>query len=77
MFTRAGYSEVQETQAWSDGMIDAVTFSGAEDAVAERVGQLFDWGASEVLASIVAVDPDREASWRRTVSLLAQLNKSI
>ncbi len=77
MFTRAGYPEAQETQAWSDGMIDAVTFSGTEEAVAERVRQLFDWGASEVFASIVTAGPDHEASWKRTVSLLAQLNKRL
>jgi len=77
MFAAAGYSEVQNTQDWSDGMIDAVTFSGDEDAVAERIRQLFDWGASEVFATVMTAGSNREASWERTVSLLAEVNKTL
>lgn len=77
MFTAAGHPEVQNTQAWSDAMIDSVTFSGNEDAVAERIRHLFDSGADEVFASVVTAGSNRRASWDRTVSLLAEVNKTL
>ncbi|MFQ5933967.1 MAG: hypothetical protein ACE5KI_04930, partial [Dehalococcoidia bacterium] len=77
MFADAGYPEAQESLAWSDRMIDAVVLSGGEETVTKRLLQLFDWGAGEVLVSVVAAGPDREASWERTVSLLAQVAKTL
>jgi F420-dependent oxidoreductase-like protein len=77
MFAASGYPEVRETRAWSDELVDAVTFSGDEDAVAGRIRQLFDWGASEVFASVFVAGADREASWKRTVNLLAEMNKTL
>jgi alkanesulfonate monooxygenase SsuD/methylene tetrahydromethanopterin reductase-like flavin-dependent oxidoreductase (luciferase family) len=47
--------------------------SGDEDTVAERVRAIFDWGASELLASVVPAGDDPEASEERTLRLLASL----
>ena len=53
MFADAGFPEALETGGWSDGMVEAVVLSGNEEVVGNRLKQLFDWGASEVLASVV------------------------
>ncbi|MCH8089449.1 MAG: LLM class flavin-dependent oxidoreductase [Chloroflexi bacterium] len=77
MFADAGFPEAEETETWSDRMLDAVVISGSEETVAERLGQLFEWGAGEVLASVLGAGADKQACWERTVRLLAQLNKSL
>ena len=76
MFADAGYPEAEQSGTWSDRMLDAVVLSGDEDAVGRRLRQLFDWGASEVLASVIVAGPDLGASWERTVHLLADMSKT-
>lgn len=77
MFADAGYPEAEETAAWSDRMLDAVVLSGDEETVARRLHQLFDWGATEILASVTTAGPDHAKSRERTMSLLSQVAKSI
>jgi F420-dependent oxidoreductase-like protein len=76
MLTAAGFPEAS-TGAWSDAMIDAVVLSGAESRVAERLQELFAFGATEVLVSPLAAGSDRTASVERTLRLLAQVAKAV
>ena len=72
MFAEAGFQGAPES-GWTDEMLDAVLISGDEDTVAEGVRAIFDWGASELLASVVPAGDDPEASEERTLRLLASL----
>ena len=56
-------------------MIDAVVLSGDESQVAERLRQLFSFGASEVLVSPISAGEDQAESIHRTTRLLAELAK--
>ncbi len=71
MFAEAGFPEAAETETWSDGMVEAVVFSGSEDKVSARINELFDWGISEIIATVVTVGDDSAASRDRTLALLS------
>jgi len=73
MFAEAGFPEAAQLEGWSDGMIESVVLSGSEERVSERVAELFDFGASEIIVSIVASGPDAAASRERTLALLSNL----
>ncbi|MEX2598692.1 MAG: LLM class flavin-dependent oxidoreductase [Dehalococcoidia bacterium] len=75
MFAEAGYPEAEATQAWSQGMADAVVFSGPEDRVAERTRELFGWGISEIIFHVVTAGADPTASRERTLRLIGDLAK--
>jgi alkanesulfonate monooxygenase SsuD/methylene tetrahydromethanopterin reductase-like flavin-dependent oxidoreductase (luciferase family) len=77
MFTVAGYPDVEKTGAWSERALGAVLFSGGEDEVADRLHRLFEWGASELLVSIVEAGRDREASRERSLALLARVSREV
>lgn len=75
MFAQAGHPEAAELQGWSDGMIESVVFAGSEEGIAARFDELFSWGASEVICSIVTAGSDTEGSRKRTLDLLTELAK--
>ena len=77
MFAEAGFPEAEETHEWSDGMQEAVLISGDEETVAAGLRRLFDWGSGEVLVSVVTAGSDPEASWRRTVNTLVQVQQTL
>ena len=70
MFVDAGFPEAQ-TGEWSDGMIDSVAIHGSPEQVSEGVERLLSYGITEIIASPVLTGPDANASWERTVSVLA------
>jgi alkanesulfonate monooxygenase SsuD/methylene tetrahydromethanopterin reductase-like flavin-dependent oxidoreductase (luciferase family) len=76
MLISAGYPEAAEA-TWSDAMIDGLVLHGNEEQTAQRIQQLLDIGASEVLLSPVLVGSDRGASLDRTLSLMGQVAKSV
>ena len=76
MFATAGFPEAIETGAWSDRMLDAVLVAGPEDQVAARLSEFFEWGAGEILVSVVTVGPDHSTSWDRTIALVASLSQA-
>lgn len=76
MFEAAGFLEPQSGE-WSDAMSEAVAFIGDEEEVAARVRRLFEWGADELLISVVTAGPDRAASRERTLGLLAGLAAAV
>jgi len=71
MLIASGYPEASSGE-WSDAMIDGVVILGDEETCAQRIQELFDLGATEVLASPVIAGPDRAASLDRTMRLLGQ-----
>ena len=75
MFVDAGFTEVADTHAWSDEMIDAVLLAGNESKVKDRLEEMFSFGASEVIVSPVMAGGDRTASMERTLRLVAEVAK--
>ena len=71
MLVAAGYPEAT-AGVWSDAMIDGAVIWGDEAQAAERIAELFAFGATEVLASPVTAGPDQAASLDRTMRLLGQ-----
>jgi alkanesulfonate monooxygenase SsuD/methylene tetrahydromethanopterin reductase-like flavin-dependent oxidoreductase (luciferase family) len=76
MLAAAGFPEAAQG-AWSDRMIDTVVLSGDESRVAERLQELFGFGATEILVSPVPAGSDRVASLERTLRLLAQAGNAV
>jgi F420-dependent oxidoreductase-like protein len=76
MLTAAGFPEAS-TGTWSDAMIEAVVLSGNESRVADRLQELFSFGATEILVSPVAAGSDRVASLERTLRLVAEAAKAV
>ena len=74
MFEQAGFPESDDT-GWTDEMLDSVLIAGTEEQVAEGLNEIFAWGGSEVLASIVTVG-DAKASRERTMKLIAEVSAS-
>ncbi len=72
MFAEAGFANAPET-GWTDAMLDAVVISGDEKAVARRINDIFAWGASEVLATVVGAGRDKQASSERALKALASI----
>ena len=72
MFATAGVP-VSADGGWTDEMIDAVAIFGDEAAVTRKLESIFEWGAGEVLASIVTAG-DADGSTERTMSLLAAVS---
>jgi F420-dependent oxidoreductase-like protein len=76
MLTAAGFPEASQG-AWSDRMIETVLLSGDEARVAERLHELFSFGATEILVSPLAAGSDRAASLERTLRLVAEVGKAV
>ena len=74
MFAEAGYPDTPES-GWTNEMLDQVLISGDEDTVADRIRTLFEWGATELLATPVPAGDDPEATEERTLRLLAEVQK--
>ena len=77
MFAEAGFPEAEEDHQWSDAMVEAVLLYGDEATVASGLRRLFDWGAGEVLVSVITAGADATASWRRTVETLVQVQRTL
>ena len=72
MFEAAGFSGSMDS-GWTDDMLDTVVISGDESRVAERLEEIFAWGASEVLATIVPIENNPGAT-ERTMRLFAEMS---
>ncbi len=75
MFAEAGFAGTPES-GWTNEMLDEVLIAGDEDAVAERIQEALDWGASELLATPIPAGGDPDATEDRTLRLLAELQAS-
>jgi alkanesulfonate monooxygenase SsuD/methylene tetrahydromethanopterin reductase-like flavin-dependent oxidoreductase (luciferase family) len=72
MFVQAGFPEARQG-TFSDAMLDAVVVHGDEASVAGRLRDYLDAGMDEVIASVLLVGDDRNASMERTMRLVASL----
>ena len=76
MFKEAGFPEAESSQ-WSEEMIDAVVFSGSEAQATERIQELYSWGATEIIATVLTAGKDAAASRNRTLDLLADVVRQV
>jgi len=72
MLVDAGSPETSQG-TWSDAMIDAVVFWGEETRVAERIQEMFSFGAAEVLLPPIGAGEDQAGSIHRATRLIAGL----
>ena len=70
MFAQANYPDSSQT-GWTDDLIDSIAIYGTETEVVDKLKDVTRWGASEVIASVIPVGPDRKASINRTMHALA------
>ena len=75
MFRDAGFPEAAEG-TFSERLTDHLAIWGDEDTVRRRVAEMREYGASEILVSIVNLDDDRAAA-DRTVEVLGDLARDI
>ena len=75
MMRDAGFPEASDG-TWSDAMIDAAVWWGDETRVAERIKEMFSFGATEVLLSPIAAGEDQGESVHRVTRLIAELSKT-
>ena len=73
MFKEAGFPEA-ESNEWSERMIDAVVFSGTEGQVQDRIQQLFSWGATEIIVTVIATGSNPALSRQRTLDLIQEMS---
>ena len=73
MFAEAGFTGTPDS-GWTNEMLDEVLIVGDEATVAERIQTIFEWGATELLATPVPAgdDPDTD---ERTLKLLAEVQQ--
>ena len=76
MFAASGHPEAREG-AWSDGMIEDVVLAGDEETVAGRIRELFDWGATEILAHPISAGSDTQGSVERSLNLIAAVGQGL
>ncbi len=74
MFAEAGFSGTPDS-GWTNEMLDQVLIAGDEDAVADRINTVLEWGATEILATPIPCGDDPSATEERTLKLLAQIQK--
>ena len=74
MFAESGFPGSPDS-GWTNEMLDQVLIAGDEDAVAERIRTVIEWGATEILATPIPCGDDPDATEERTLKLLAQIQK--
>ena len=75
MMRDAGFPEASDG-TWSDAMIDAAVWWGDETKVAEKIKEMFSFGATEVLLSPIAAGEDQGESIHRVTRLIAEMSKT-
>ena len=74
MFAEAGFRGTPNS-GWTNEMLDQVLIAGDENAVADRIQTVLDWGATEILATPIPCGDDPDATEERTLNLFAELQK--
>ena len=77
MLAESGFPEVVQQNAWSDAAIDLVVLSGNEEQVEARLRGMFEFGAKELVLSLVLAGEDRERCMERTLNLLSKVASSL
>jgi len=76
MFAAAGYEDIIPGN-WTDEMIESVVLWGDENRISERLNQLYDWGATEVIIQPIPPENNSEDALMRTLSFIGEYSKSL
>lgn len=76
MMEAAGYPEASE-ETWSDAMIDGLLVSGDETRIGDRLRELLDMGAAEIMVTPVLAGDDKPTALDRTLKLVGQIAQSL
>ena len=76
MMTAAGYPEASKG-TWSDAMIDGLLVHGDETRIGDRLRELLNMGATEIMVTPVPAGDDRAAALDRTLRLVGQVAQSL
>ncbi|MFN0094565.1 MAG: LLM class flavin-dependent oxidoreductase [Dehalococcoidia bacterium] len=76
MLADAGFPEVRETGAWSDGAIDALVIHGDAASVEARLRSLSEFGIDEAMVSIFVPEGAPAGAYASTLALLGRVNAS-
>ena len=71
MFDLAGFPNSDQT-GWTDDLANAVMIWGNADTVQRRLDELFQWGAAELVVTVLGGEGE---SWERTSAVLAELSQ--
>jgi alkanesulfonate monooxygenase SsuD/methylene tetrahydromethanopterin reductase-like flavin-dependent oxidoreductase (luciferase family) len=74
MLAEAGFPEAAEPR-WSDAMVDAVAVYGSETAVGDRLRELVQSGADELLVTAMSAGEDAAAESQRVLAFLGGLGR--
>ena len=72
MFDLAGYPNSEKT-GWTDDLANAVMVWGNAETVQRRLDEIFGWGASELVVTVLGGEGD---SWDRTAAALAEMSQA-
>lgn len=75
MFQDAGFPEAAQG-TMSPAMLESIFIHGNEATVSERLRRIADSEVDEVICTVVPAGLDREASARRTLTLLGELSRN-
>ena len=76
MMEAAGYPEASKG-TWSDAMIDGLLVCGDETRIGDRLRELLDMGAAEIMVTPVLAGNDKPAALDRTLKLVGQIAQSL
>ena len=76
MMAAAGYPEATKG-VWSDAMIDGLLVHGDESRIGDRLRELLNLGATELMVTPVLAGGDRPAALDRTLRLMGQVAQSL
>jgi F420-dependent oxidoreductase-like protein len=71
MFDLAGYPNSEKT-GWTDDLANAVMVWGDAETVQRRLEEIFAWGASELVVTVLGGEG---ASWDQTASAIAEMSQ--
>ena len=76
MYRMAGFTEAAE-RTWSRRMLESLVVSGDEAEAERRLRELFDFGAGEVMVSVLPAGGDPDACEERTLRFLGEFARTL
>ncbi len=76
MMAAASYPEASNG-TWSDAMIDGLLVRGDETRIGDRLRELLDMGAAEIMVTPVLAGDDKPTALDRTLKLVGQIAQSL
>ena len=76
MYRMAGFAEAAEG-AWSRRMLESLVVSGDESEAERRLRELFDFGAGEVMVSVLPAGSEPDTCRERTLRFLGEFARTL